>query len=388
MLYCLLWRTSSKRRIGPAREVTMESPQLESLLQSRLDQFLTRHPEAPSAALLIETLTFLWKGASGFADPSTKTPMHPDDLVYIASVAKTMTATIALRLTEEGALGLDAPLSEYLDRETLDGLHEFEGHSYGAQITIRELLGHRSGLPDTFGSPGFMDLIARDPNRLWTPQDTLEFIKRHCKPHFAPGAGFSYSDANYNLVGLVIEAVTGGSLDDAYRRYVYEPLRMKSTYRRLVETPRAGASSRVAHVFHGDIDFTTWRALTADWAGGGLNSTLEDLNRFLRALARGEIFEKASTERAMRDWKHWSGNASYGLGVLRFDLDRDSDASRHGLGEIWGHIGASSCFMFSWPAADATICGTFNQVACEREILPFVVDVMRAIDDQDHTSGS
>jgi len=356
-------------------------------LQRHVDQFLTKHPESPSASLLVETPAFVWKGASGLSDPEGAIPMQADDFIYIASVAKTMTATIALRLAEEGALELDQGLSEYLPGQLLDGLHRFEGRSYDEKITVRHLLGHTSGLADSFGSPGFMDLIAGNPDRLWQPEETVEFIKDHCAPLFAPGTGFNYSDVNYNLVGLAIESVTGASLDDAYRRYIYEPLGLQSTYRRFVEVPRSGGPSRAAHVFHGDIDFTAWRALTADWAGGGLDSTPEDLNRFLRALAHDDVFREAPTRETMFRWRDWSGNASYGLGVIRFDLDQDPDASRHGIGEIWGHMGASSCFMFYWPTVDASFCGTFNQVACERAIIPFVADLMVLIQSHGTTAA-
>jgi D-alanyl-D-alanine carboxypeptidase len=361
----------------------MAAPAIAQALQTQIDQLLARHPESPGASLLVETPGFSWKGASGLAEPEAGIPMHEDDSIYIASVAKTMTATVALRLVEEGLLELDETLPAYLPATLLEGLHEFEGHSYGEQITLRHLLGHASGLADSFGSPGFMDLIVSDPGRIWRPEESVDFIKERCAPLFPPGEGFNYSDVNYNLVGLSIEAVTGAPLDDAYRRYIYEPLGLQSTYRRFVEAPQLRGSSRVAHVFYGDMDFTEWRALTADWAGGGLNSTPDDLNRFVRALARDTIFRKRTTRETMFRWKAWDDNASYGLGVVRFDLDQDSDSSRHGMGEIWGHMGASSCFMFYWPGADASFCGTFNQVACERAVIPFVVDLMRLIASHD-----
>jgi hypothetical protein len=71
---------------------------------------------------------------------------------------------------------------------------------------------------------------------------------------------------------------------------------------------------------------------------------------------------------------------TYGLGVIRIDPDRDEDGAAHGMGEIWGHIGASSCFMFYWPQVDGSLCGTFNQVACQDAIMPFVIDVMRCLE--------
>jgi len=364
----------------------MSTTALDQALQQQIDEFRTKHPESPGVSLLVETPGQLWRGACGFSDPEQRTPMRPDDLIYIASVAKTMTATVALRLVEEGLLDLDATLPAYLPAELLDGLHRFEGQSYDDRITVRHLLGHASGLADSFGSPGFMDLIVAAPDRVWKPEEPVEFIKEHCPPLFPPGEGFNYSDVNYNLVGLAIEEVTGASLDDAYRRYVYEPVGMESTYRRFVEDPPR-ETSREAHVFYGEMDFTQWRALTGDWAGGGLNSTPEDLNRFVRAQASDRIFDNRATLETMFRWRPWSDNASYGLGVMRFDLDQDSDASRHGLGEIWGHMGASGCFMFYWPKAEASFCGTFNQVACEREIYPFVASLMRLIESHGFASS-
>jgi D-alanyl-D-alanine carboxypeptidase len=358
----------------------MSKTRIADELQGRLDQFRSQHPESPSATLLVETPSFAWQGAVGLADPSAGTPMHPGDSIYIASVAKMMTAAVAMRLVEDGKLGLGDPLARHLPSRLMTGLHRFEGRSYDDAITLRHLLSHRSGLADTFGTPGFMDLLMQDPNRLWKPEETIDFIKEKTTPLFAPGDGFKYSDANFTLVGLAIEAVTGGSLDAAYRRFIYEPLGLSSTYRRFLETPRRSAPDRVAaHVFYGDADFTLWRALTADCAGGGLDSTLADLNRFLRAFAHDEIFEKPATRAAMLDWRPWKGNVAYGLGTIRIDLDQDEDAAVHGLGEMWGHIGASSCFMFYWPQRDASLCGTFNQVACEGAIMPFVAGVMRCL---------
>ncbi len=350
-------------------------------LQNLLDGFRAQHPESPSAVLLVETPSFAWQGAVGASDPGAGTSMHPGDSIYIASVAKMMTATVAMRLVEDGKLGLGDPLARHLPSRLVTGLHRLDGRSYDDAITLQHLLSHRSGLADTFGTPGFMDLLTQDPDRLWKPEETIDFIKEKTKPLFAPGEGFKYSDANFTLVGLVIEAVTGDSLDAAYRRTIYEPLGLSATYRRFLETPRRSAPDRVAaHVFYGDADFTAWRALTADCAGGGLDSTVADLNQFLRAFAHDQIFEKPATRAAMLDWRLWKENVTYGLGVIRVDLDQDEDAAVHGLGEIWGHVGASGCFMFYWPQADASLCGTFNQVACQDAIMPFVTDTMRLLE--------
>jgi D-alanyl-D-alanine carboxypeptidase len=119
--------------------------------------------------------------------------------------------------------------------------------------------------------------------------------------------------------------------------------------------------------------------MTADWAGGGLISTAEDLNRFLRAFARNEIFEDPTTRDEMFNWVDSGPFHNYGLGLSRVLFNRSGQPQHAGLAELWGHTGSSDNFMYYWPDQDVTLIGTLNQIACERDLYDNVALIMKAI---------
>ncbi|MFX0116066.1 MAG: serine hydrolase domain-containing protein [Candidatus Hodarchaeota archaeon] len=344
-------------------------------LQAFLDQIVCETDNIHNAVMLIEISDFKWKGASGMMNPGEELVMDVNDQFFTASVAKMMTATLALKLMELGKIQLDDQIHNYLPRSVIEGLHNYEGQVYGETITIRQCLNHTTGLGDNWHDNRFMQLILEEPNKFWEPEETIEFVKQNIPPHFPPGQGFSYSDINYNLIGLILENVSGKTLQALYRDLLLDPLGMNHTYRQFREDPRPSIAGRgPSHTYYGDIDYTSWKALSADWAGGGLQSTTEDLNRFLRAFVRNEVFIKPATREEMFKWVKVEEDTFYGLGLVRGIFEENE------LVEIWGHIGASSCFLFYWPGRDATFCGTFNQVECEgkfSEILPDIIEIIK-----------
>ncbi|MFC1799471.1 serine hydrolase domain-containing protein [Candidatus Eisenbacteria bacterium] len=350
-------------------------------LQAVLDNLVGGQETIRNGALLVEWPGFKWKGASGFAFADSLVPMLPDDQFNIDSIAKMMTATIVMKLVEAGQLGLDHRIGLYLPDSLMDGLHVYEGQSYGGEITIRQLLSHTSGFHDDWACLGFLDLIMEDPNRRWTPEETIEFVKQHCAPRFPPGEGFHYSDTGYNLLGLIIQQVTGGPLHEAYRKLLLDPLAMEHTYRPSHEKARPGIPGRMpSERYLDDIECTSWPAvMTADWGGGGLLSTTEDLNRFLRAFIENEIFEKTTTRDQMLTWVESGPFHNYGLGISRVQFDRSDKPEHQDLGEIWGHAGSSLNFMFYWPEEDIMIIGTLNQLNVERDRYDILATIMTAI---------
>jgi D-alanyl-D-alanine carboxypeptidase len=118
-----------------------------------------------------------------------------------------------------------------------------------------------------------------------------------------------------------------------------------------------------------------------DWAGGGLVSTTEDLNRFLRAFVADDIFQNPKTKQLMLNWFN-IGEAGiyYGLGVARINL---SELGVSGLGDIYGHDGFAQSFMFYWPKQNGTISGTLNQAVTEKiQYLQLVVGIMNLLENQ------
>jgi CubicO group peptidase (beta-lactamase class C family) len=358
----------------------MES-ELSHRLQSLLDGWVADRANVRNGVLLVEGPGFKWKGASGMAFPERGLAMLPDDQFNLDSIAKTMTATIVMKLVEAEKLGLDDRIGQYLPDSLMDGLHIYEGRSYGEAITVRHLLSHTSGIADDWAHPDFLEAIMADFERRWTPEETVEFVKENCPPLFPPGGGFKYSDPGYNLLGLIVEERTGRSLHEAYRDLLLDPLDMKHTYRPSHEEARPSLPGRgPSHRYLDDLECTLVPAvMTADWAGGGLISTTEDLNRFLRAFVRNEVFADPTTRDEMFQWVESGPFHNYGFGISRVVFDRSDDPQYAGLGEVWGHAGSSHNFMYYWPNQDTTMIGTLNQLDCEGNLYDDAASIMHTI---------
>ena len=155
--------------------------------------------------------------AFGVSDIATKTPMKVDDHVRIASITKTFVAVATLRLVDQGKLKLDDTLATWI-----------EGIPNGDKITIRQLLGMRSGIYDFTSDEQFLNDFTADPLMAFSPEDVVAIVQRH-EPDFAPGEKESYCDTNYIFLGVIIEKVTGRPVEDVIRDEILTPLGMPHT---------------------------------------------------------------------------------------------------------------------------------------------------------------
>jgi D-alanyl-D-alanine carboxypeptidase len=186
------------------------------------------------------------------------------------SQTKQMTATVLLQLVEEGRLGVDDTLGKVLPATVEQDLVE-----RADEITIRQLLHHRSGVPD-YTAAGATDLRPVDDlttRHTWTD---LVKISRGIPRTSEPDAQYAYSNTNYILLGAVIERLTGDGLAEEFERRLFGPLKMTRTY--LPTEPDHGTLR--------DVDRINPTTL---WAAGGVISTARDLAAFYRALARGRL---------------------------------------------------------------------------------------------------
>ena len=345
--------------LGACQPQISTRAELEQECQATLDDIVRKGKDVHNAVLMVQSPTFEWKGAAGMSDPDAEIAMTPDDQYRTASSAKMMLATLTLKLSEQGLIELDAPIAGYLPADIIAGLHVYEGQDYSDRITTRQLLHHTSGLADDWfderDDGRFVQMALEDEtDRLWEPAELVSYVKDNLPPLFAPGDGINYSDVNFVLAGLVIESVTGQQLHDVYREQLFAPLSMEHTYMEFREEARPSVPGRtLSHVFYGDVDYTSFRSLSADWAGGGLVTTAEDMTRFMRAFVNNDIFANPDTRDAMFDWMPWEGDTlDYGLGLMRVKGKTLT---------IWGHMGVGQSFMFYWPDGDLTLCGTLNQ---------------------------
>jgi CubicO group peptidase (beta-lactamase class C family) len=302
---------------------------------------------------------------------STSTPF------LTTSIAKTFTATLVMMLAEEGKLTLDAPAADYLPPDMMKGLHVLEGVDYGPQITVSQLLQHRSGLPDYFGdSPrdgeNMLGRILTEPEKFWTAEEIITFTKKHFQVHFVPGTGFHYSDTNYVLLGLIIERLCGQPLDTVLKDRIFTPLQMQNSSMYLRAEPDK-ASLQPAELYAGSYEISGYRSLSADWGGGGLLCTAQDLYRFFSALLSEKLYS-ATRLQSMQKWKDESLGTYYGYGLRKFELGELYPALS-GLSLI-GHSGTSSAFMYYCPELDTYLIGSFNQTDFYRDCHTLIADIL------------
>ncbi|MDJ0757083.1 MAG: serine hydrolase domain-containing protein [Ardenticatenaceae bacterium] len=357
-------------------------PELAEALQSIADTWVSEIG-APGVILLVDApdMNFKWQGAAGMAKPAEGDPLLPDDQFIISSMTKMMTGVTVMQLVENGDLTLDDPISLYLPAEMVTQLLVLDDNSYGAVITVRQLLNHTSGLGDFSngedtdgnGLSDFKDLVLNEPDIVWNETMVLEWAIANAPPVGQPGEIFNYSDTNYQLLGMIIESASGLALHDAYRQFIFEPLGMDHTYFEFREAPDLDARD-VSHAYYQGTLWNEMDSHSYEWGSGGLVSTAGDMNMFLRVWVDGDLFEDPASKEAMMEWIDSSdAGAYYGLGFYRFVLD---EWDIPGLGEMVGHGGLFNSQAFYWPEQNVIIVGTLNSNEPSLGFISMMIEVM------------
>ncbi|MFJ3223309.1 serine hydrolase domain-containing protein [Streptomyces sp. NPDC086783] len=246
--------------------------------------------------------------ATGLADTDTGEPMTTREFVRIGSETKTFTVTALLKLVDDGRIGLDDPISAYVD-----------GVPNGDRITLRHLAEMRSGLYPYSEDPDFDHDLLSDPDRYFSPEELLEYGYRH-KNTFAPGKKFEYSNSNLILLGLVIEKVTGHRLADVIERRVLRPAHLRHTlFPEGSEFPEPHPRGYTNQTLSGEVaDSTDWDPSWA-WAAGAMISNLHDLHRWAKIVATGELISPRLQAERLKTLPTGHPGTTYGLGIFKSD---------------------------------------------------------------------
>lgn len=331
-----------------------------------------------AAALLrveVPDQNLVWRHSAGGISRGgeSATPATP---FRIASISKTFTAAVVVQLASEGRLAFDDLMVEHLPaemHELVDRIHVLDGVSYGRSITVSQLLRHQAGLFDYASCRGFFEAILADPGRTWTPREMLEGAIAWGTPAAAPGEGYGYdySDTGYVLLGLIIENLDGCALHESYRRRILDPLALHLTY---LEGHEPHRGLELSHPHDGEFDCFPIHG-TADWAGGGLVSDIDELARFAQALAAGDVVS-GEWQEAMFAWqfrtldpsRHSPGFVGYGFGVEAREIDGVL---------LRGHRGHWGAWMHVDPVSGLTLTGTVNDA--KRPPHDIVIAATRAV---------
>lgn len=265
---------------------------------------------------------------AGVADLARRAPMRPNSRMRIASVSKAFSGAAALRLVAAGRLSLDDTIGARLP-ELPAAWHA---------VTLRQLLAHRSGLPDFTASRGFAEALTASPRRAPTPRTLLSYVA--AEPlRFPPGSAYRYSNSDNVAVGLIVEGATGGGYPRALHRLLFAPLRLRRSF-----LPRPAATGLLNPYMHGYArDGRRWEDVSQEvafggwaWASGGIVSTPADLTGFVRAYVGGRLFGAAERRAQRRFGRGHSeppgpGVNSAGLALFRYKTR---------CGTVLGHTGS------------------------------------------------
>ena len=210
--------------------------------------------------------------ALGYADTKSRR-ITAETPFILGSLSKSFTAIAVVQLADEGKLALDAPVQQYLSWFTV------RDRDAATKITIRQLLNHTSGLPKSAGLQ-----LVRGAEASTGVEDAR--LVTNVRLHHAPGTTFEYSNANYWLLGLVIEAVTQGSYETYLRSHVLVPLAMEHTYidERIAEVHGLATGHRIWFGYpRAETLPYYWREMSV----GYLISTADDMGRYLLAHLNG-----------------------------------------------------------------------------------------------------
>jgi CubicO group peptidase (beta-lactamase class C family) len=270
-------------------------------MKSQLDQLMRDYAGGnPGASVLVlKNGEALARGSYGMADLEAQVPVTPATNFRLASVSKQFTAAAVLLLMEEGKLGLDDPITQWLP--SLPAI--------AREATLRHLLTHTSGLID------YEDVMPAAPSTQLSDRDVLQLLATQNRTYFPPGGGYRYSNSGYVLLGLVVEKASGQTFSNFLRERIFRPLGMNNTVahvesRTVVRHRAYGYSHEGARWTRTDQSPTS-----ATLGDGGIYSSIDDLARWDAALYDDRLLRPESLASAFAPATATDDPAvSYGFG--------------------------------------------------------------------------
>lgn len=268
-----------------------------------LHNYKERYPLS-GTVLIAKNGSTIYEEASGNANEEHLVPNTMDTKFGIWSVTKSFTAMSIMMLAEQGMLRLDDPVSDYLpalrSRETM---------------TIRQLLQHRSGLPNFTNMPEYN----ANWNK-WPTSKDMVLERLADKPNeFLPGTAFAYNNTGYYLLGVIVETITGGSFEDFLVSNILKPLGMTNTGINNGRCVIPGLASPYSHTGQ-TLTPAEFIDMSSVISAGGMYSTARDLLKWDQALYTDKLISQAIIREVFGQ-----EDEGYGLGWF---LDRKHERRR------------------------------------------------------------
>jgi CubicO group peptidase (beta-lactamase class C family) len=254
--------------------------------------------------LIRQNLKTIYKKSFGFANLPFKAPNTTDTKYKIASITKAFTSVLILQLYEQGKIDLEKSVTTYLP--------DYKGPA-GDKVSIKQLLNMTSGMRNMEAGTTFETILKKGIPQFQLPHTLDEMITKYCSDTLVnkPGSQFDYNNAEYIILGKVIENVTGRTYDENLNEKILQPLKMSNTGMMRQEK----IIDKLADTYFNRDDIKMLAndlpVYLSNWyAAGAMYSTVEDIARFSDALFAGKLLKQETLNKMFA-----SGLGEYGFGV-------------------------------------------------------------------------
>jgi CubicO group peptidase (beta-lactamase class C family) len=299
----------------------------------------------------------------GFVDAENAKPLTKANTFWLYSASKLITCVAVMQLAEKGSIGLDSPVADYLpEYGRLKVRNGSDIEQAKNTMTIRNLLSMQSGLNYNLEAPSILNILKATENQATTRQ-VIEALANE-PLDFEPGTHYQYS-LSHDVLGAVVEVVSGFKLGEYFEENIFKPLGMKNTGLELTSQRKAA----MADQFEYNDDTMTSAPRTKDNAyvlsekyesgGAGLISTAEDCILFLDAMCnRGissdgyrllsaeaiDAMRQDQLDDVTREDFNMLGKIGYGYGLgVRTLVEKEQSGAKSPLGEF-GWDGAAGAY--------------------------------------------
>lgn len=322
------------------------SPSLDSTLQHCIDSLRIAYQLKGITAAAYIPGSGMWEGVSGVS--YSNVAIDSSMILNIGSVTKTYVAAEIFKLIESGQLLLDDSIGGILSPVNY----------VNPNITIRQLLGHKSGLAEYLNT-SWQNAMNANLYKVWYAPEALDSFLTAATG--VPGSAFAYRNTNYELLGMIIETLTGDSLHHVLRNNFITPLNLNDTYMEVFEQyPNTVPHNWSTPSLNPNLAVDSWNvpriALSSSTeAAGGLFATASDLAWWGYNLYSGNVINNSSLSEMLTFTNVGGGYFNgYGLGCMRFP----------GNGRTyWGHagnfFGFAACMLY-YPQDSITVAVLIN----------------------------
>jgi D-alanyl-D-alanine carboxypeptidase len=299
----------------------------------------------PGISLLVTDRYGTWVGSSGKADVANNIPFGVGQVSKAASITKLILSTTIFRMIDDSAntkLGynfLNDPVSKWVPASVLSKVPN------GNLVTLGDCLKHETGIPDLIDQPPFYLAVLNYPTKSWTPEELLEYVYG-LDADFKPREKAVYSNTNFVLVAMVVEAATGKKHADLIKKYVTGPLGMGNTFYQPHDRLPSTTAQGYYDLYNNGTIANVSNLITGSGNGyGGMFSNVFDLKVFIEALLIKKTLLTQKSLNVMQTFGPLEELNRYGYGIQMKYTDRGAD---YGIGHSGRDVGYSAN-LFHFP---------------------------------------